>query len=172
VPADLAGSAESAAAVDVIRGALAAAGDDVEWEEPEAGRFVVTLPGEHKQRTTCALAVGSHALTVNAFVCRRPDENLDEVHRWLLERNVRTYGVSFAVDKLGDIYLVGRVPLHAVTAEEVDRLLGAVLEYADGSFDTILATGFPTAIRREHAWRVKNGEPTASLAAFTHLLDD
>ena len=43
---------------------------------------------------------------------------------------------------LGDIYLVGRLPLHAVTADEVDRLLGSVLEYADGSFNTILELGF------------------------------
>ena len=52
------------------------------------------------------------------------------------------YGVAFAVDQLGDVYLVGRLPLHAVTADEVDRLLGAVLEYADASFDTLLELGF------------------------------
>ena len=67
------------------------------------------------------------------------------------------YGVSFAIDPLGDIYLVGRLPLHAVTPDEVDRLLGAVLEYADSSFDTILSIGFPTAIRREYAWRCQAG---------------
>ena len=161
---------EEERATATLRAAVAAA--DVEWEEPAPGRLVVVLPGEHKQRTTCALSVGRHALTINAFVCRRPDENHAEVHRWLLERNVRMYGVSFALDRLGDVYLVGRLPLHAVTADEVDRLLGAVLEYADSSFDQILSLGFPTAIRREHAWRVRNGEPTGSLAAFTHLLDD
>jgi hypothetical protein len=170
VPADALLTDDERSAAATLRGALDAAG--VEWEEPAPGRFVAVLPGEHKQSTTCALVVGRHAVTVNAFVCRRPDENHADVHRWLLERNVRMYGVAFAVDQLGDIYLAGRLPLHAVTPEEVDRLLGAVLEYADSSFDTILATGFATAIRREHAWRVRNGEPTGSLDAFTHLFDD
>jgi hypothetical protein len=76
------------------------------------------------------------------------------------------YAVAFAVDHLGDIYLTGRLPLSAVTPDEVDRLLGSVLEYADGSFNTILEMGFETAIRREWAWRTSRGESTANLAAF------
>ena len=157
-------------AAEVLRGAFAAA--DLEWEETKPDHFVVTLPGEHKQKTACSFVVGAHALSVNAFVARHADENQEELYRWLLERNVRTYGVSFALDPLGDVYLVGRLPLHAVTPDEVDRLLGAVLEYADSSFDVILAMGFPSAIRREYAWRVKQGEPTGSLAAFEHLTRD
>ena len=82
--------------------------------------------------------MGDHALTVNAFVARNPDENHAAVYRWLLERNRRMFGVAFAVDHLGDIYLVGRLPLGVVTAAELDRLLGSVLQYADDSFNTIL----------------------------------
>ena len=48
---------------------------EVEWEETAPGRFVVVLPGDHKLRTTVSLVLGSHRLTVNAFVVRRPDEN-------------------------------------------------------------------------------------------------
>jgi hypothetical protein len=161
---------EAAAAAQVLRETLAAT--DLEWEETADARFVVSLPGEHKQKTACAFVVGQHALSVNAFVARHADENHEALFRWLLERNVRMYGVSFALDPLGDVYLVGRLPLHAVTADEVDRLLGAVLEYADASFDQILSIGFPSAIRREYAWRVKQGEPTGSLAAFEHLTKD
>ena len=143
----------------------------LEWEQAVPGTFVVTLPGEHKLRTTTSLTVGEHALTINAFVARHPDENTDAVHRWLLEQNRRMYAVSFAIDHLGDIYLVGRVPLAAVTPDEIDRLLGSVLEYADGSFNTILELGFASAIRREWQWRVSRGESTANLAAFAHLAD-
>ena len=64
---------------------------------------------------------------MHAFVCRNPDENHERVYRWLLERNLRMYGVAFAVDRLGDIYLDGRLPLAAVTPDELDRLLGSVL---------------------------------------------
>lgn len=141
----------------------------LEWESPSEGTYVVTLPGTRKLSTTVSLAVGRHSLSVNAFVVRCPDENHAAVHRWLLERNTRLYGVSYAVDKLGDIYLVGRLPLSAVTADEVDRLLGVVLENADGSFNTLLEMGFASAIRREYEWRTSRGESTRNLDAFTHL---
>jgi hypothetical protein len=158
---------EPASPIEVLRAVVIEHG--LEWEEPRPGHLVVVLPGERKQKTTCSLVVGEHALTVQAFVARHVDENAENVYRWLLERNLRTYAVSFSVDPLGDIYLTGRIPLVAVTPDEVDRILGSVLEYADGSFNTILELGFATAIRREWAWRTSRGEPTDNLAAFRHL---
>jgi hypothetical protein len=153
----------------IVAAGLDAAG--VEWVSPSAGTFVVTLPGTKKLSTTCSLSVGAHALTINAFVARRPDENHVAVYRWLLERNARMFGMAFAIDRLGDVYLVGRVPLGGLDADEIDRILGSVLEYADSSFNPILERGFASSIRREHAWRVKRGESTANLAAFAHLLE-
>ena len=155
-------------AADVIRSALD--GLEVEWEEPRPGNFVVTLPGERKLKTTCVLDVGAHAVTVHAFVARRPDENHEAVYRFLLERNLRLYGVAFAVDHLGDIHLAGSLAPHAATAEEVDRVLGSVLEAADGSFNQILKLGFASSIRREWEWRTSRGESTANLAAFEDVL--
>ncbi|MCK7624619.1 YbjN domain-containing protein [Streptomyces sp. RS10V-4] len=157
-------------AAAVIEATLADAG--LEWESPAEGSYVVKLPGTRKLSTTCALKVGRHSLSLNAFVVRRPDENHEAVHRWLLERNTRLYGVSYAIDQLGDIYLVGRLPLAAVTPEELDRLLGTVLENADGSFNTLLELGFASAIRKEYAWRVARGESTRNLAAFERLTRD
>ncbi|MEU4128294.1 YbjN domain-containing protein [Streptomyces wuyuanensis] len=142
---------------------------ELEWESPEPGSYVVTLPGTRKLATTCSLRVGRHTLSLNAFVIRHPDENEAGVHRWLLERNLKLYGVSYAVDRLGDVYLVGRLPLSAVGSEELDRLLGTVLEAADGAFNSLLELGFAGAIRKEYAWRVARGESTRNLEAFTHL---
>jgi hypothetical protein len=142
---------------------------ELEWESPAAGSYVVKLPGTRKLSTTVSLIVGKHSLSLNAFVIRHPDENHEGVHRWLLERNLKLYGVSYAVDSLGDVYLVGKLPLAAVTPVEVDRLLGSVLEAADGSFNTLLELGFASAIRKEYAWRVSRGESTRNLDAFTHL---
>lgn len=141
----------------------------LEFDSTSDYEFVVTLPGERKLKTNTSLSVGPHALTVNAFVARHPDENIDAVNRWLLERNRRLYVVSYALDHLGDIYLVGRLPLDAVTPDELDRVLGAVLDTADGDFNRILELGFVTAILREYEWRISRGEPTHNLAAFKHL---
>ena len=139
--------------------------------QPGEGQFFVTLPGTHKLATHCWLVVGPHALLVEAFVVRKPDENAEEFYRFLLRRNARTYAVSFSIDETGDVYLVGRLPRQAVTAEEVDRLLGAVLQYADESFDPLLEIGFASSIRREWEWRQKRGESTANLQAFARFAD-
>jgi hypothetical protein len=155
------------AVADTLRSSLVAA--ELEFEEPQPGTFVVVLPGERKLKTSCSLVVGAHSLSLNAFVARRPDENQEAVYRWLLERNTKMYAVAFALDHLGDIFLTGRVPLASITADEVDRLLGAVLDYSDSAFNTILELGFASSIRKEWAWRRLRGEPTYNLEAFRHL---
>jgi hypothetical protein len=141
----------------------------VDWERGGESSYVVTLPGTHKLKTLCNLVVGDHALRVEAFVMRQPDENREELWAWLLQRNARMYGVAFSIDAVGDVYLIGRVSLPAVTPEELDRLLGSVLTYADDSFDAMLEIGFGSAIRREWAWRVSRGESLENLRAFAHF---
>ncbi|MBK0375485.1 MULTISPECIES: YbjN domain-containing protein [Streptomyces] len=158
---------DETAAAQVIEATLNDAG--LAWESPGSGNYVVTLPGTRKLSTTCSLIVGKHSLSLNAFVVRHPDENDAAVHRWLLERNLRLFGVSYAIDSLGDVYLVGKLPLSVVTPEELDRLFGVVLEAADGAFNTLLELGFASSIRKEYAWRVARGESTRNLDAFSHL---
>ncbi|CAO0828103.1 Sensory transduction regulator OS=Streptomyces microflavus OX=1919 GN=Smic_43940 PE=4 SV=1 [Streptomyces microflavus] len=160
---------DGTAAAQVIEATLNEAG--LAWESPAPGNFVVTLPGTRKLSTTCSLIVGKHSLSLNAFVVRHPDENEAEVHRWLLERNLRLFGLSYAIDSLGDVYLAGKLPLSVVTPEELDRLLGTVLEAADESFNTLLELGFASSIRKEYAWRVSRGESTRNLDAFSHLIE-
>jgi Putative bacterial sensory transduction regulator len=145
---------------------------DLNWSETAYGLFTVSLPGTRKLITECALEVGQHAMQVRAFVARNPDENHVGVYRWLLERNLRLHGICFAVDALGDIYLTDRVPIELVTQTAVDRILGAIAETADDSFNVILELGFAESIRKEWAWRRSRGESTANLAAFTHLDPD
>jgi Putative bacterial sensory transduction regulator len=132
---------------------------------------VVTLPGTHKLKTVVNLIAGEHALRIEAFVMRQPDENREELWAWLLRRNARMYGVAFSIDTAGDVYLTGRVSLNGLDDDELDRLLGSVLTYADESFDTMLEIGFGSAIRREWDWRVKRGESLANLRAFAHFAE-
>ncbi len=133
------------------------------------GELVVRLPGEHRLHTTVSVLLGEHSLAVSAFVVRHPEENRAAVMRWLLRRNARLPGVAFALDREGDVYLVGRLPIGAVTERTIDALLGAVLETADGAFDELLRLGFASAIRREARWRQARGLGTANLAAFPDL---
>ncbi len=151
-------------AVDALRTVLDEAG--IEWEARTPTSLMVTLPGEKKLQTPCRFDVGTHALEVHAFVCRRPDENHEGVYRWMLERNMKMYALAFALDGVGDIYLDAKLPLESVRPAEIDRLLGAVLEYADGSFNTLLELGFASSIRKEWEWRISRGESTRNLEAF------
>ena len=143
---------------------------DLDFEKKDENTWLITLPGEKKLQTHCALIVGDHTLSVNAFVIRKPEENAEAVYQWCLSKNASMYGIAYAINELGDIYLVGRLPLSAVTDREIDRILGAVLQYSDSAFNPLLELGFANAIRREHAWRVSRGESLANLEAFAHLL--
>ena len=137
----------------------------------QAEHIVLELPGEKKLKTTVLLTAGKHGVRVEAFVCRRPDEADEAVYRFLLRRNRRLYGVAYTIDNTGDIYLVGRISADALVPDEIDRVLGQVLEAADGDFNTLLEIGFVTSIRREWAWRVSRGESLRNLLAFEHLID-
>ncbi len=52
---------------------------DLSFEQNNLNTFLITLPGEKKQQTHCALVIGDHSLSINAFVIRKPDENEDQV---------------------------------------------------------------------------------------------
>jgi hypothetical protein len=85
-------------------------------------------------------------------------------------KNAGMYGIAFATHELGDIFLVGRLPLFALTDRELYRLVGSVLQYSDSSFNPLLELCFANAIRREWAWRVSRGESLSNLDAFKHLV--
>ena len=159
-----AGREKAAAAIEA---ALADLG--LGYESPQPGSYLVRLEGQHKLATMTWLIAGTHSLHVEAFFCRQPDENHAQFYRFLLERNGRMYGVHFALDPAGDVYLVGRLPLSSVSTDEVDRILGCVLTYSDENFDPALAIGFASSIRKEWAWRVKRGESLANLRAFARF---
>lgn len=149
---------------------------DLNYSHHEGARgslpgLVVALPGERKLTTNTILTIGEHSVRVEAFVCRKPDENHEGVYRYLLGRNRRLYGVAYTLDNTGDIYLVGRMALASVTDEEIDRVLGQVLEAVDADFNTLLELGFRTSIQKEWEWRVARGESLKNLRAFEHIIE-
>jgi hypothetical protein len=151
--------------------------NDLEYTRHEGGHgglpgLIVALPGERRLKTNTILSIGEHSVRVEAFVCRKPDENHEGVYKFLLKRNRRLYGVAYTLDNVGDIYLVGRMALASVDAAELDRVLGQVLEAVDNDFNTLLELGFRTSIQKEWEWRVSRGESLKNLKAFEHLIED
>ncbi|MET3804448.1 hypothetical protein ABIB25_001443 [Nakamurella sp. UYEF19] len=155
-----------------IADALTELGVDFTAEPDDA--FLLTLPGERRHRTLLWLLVGSHELSIESFVCRAPDENREDVYRFLLQRNSRLRTVAYSLDGDGDIHLVGRIGLDTLgdhPAEELNTVLGVVLSTSDEDFNQILERGFTSAIRREWAWRTSRGHSLQNLQAFRHLID-
>ncbi len=152
----------------VLRAALTDAG--VPFAEPEPTAFLVTLPGERRQRTLVWLLIGDHDLLIESFICRRPDENHQAVYQYLLQRNAKLRTVAYCIDAIGDIHLVGRLALGSLAAAEIDTVLGVLLAAADADFNAILERGFPTSIRREWAWRSATGQSVQNLQAFRRLI--
>src|SRR5512140_968030 len=109
--------ANAGATREAAAAAIEAALADLElsWESPQPGSYLVRLEGQHKLATMTWLIAGTHSLHVEAFFCRQPDENHARFYRFLLERNGGMYGVHFALDPAGDVYLVGRLPLASVS---------------------------------------------------------
>src|SRR5512139_951122 len=153
----------------IIEGVLESA--ELEYEQPSEGSYFVRLPGQHKLETMAWLIIRDYALHIEAFFCRQPDENHADFYRFLLQKNGRMFGMAFALDQAGDVYITGRVPLESVTADVIDRLLGSVLTYSDENFDRALELGFKTSIQREWEWRQKRGESLANLQAFASFAD-
>jgi hypothetical protein len=145
----------------------------VAWEQgARDGEFVVTLPGEKKLKTVVSLVAGADTLSVSAFVIRNPDENHEEVYRYLLRRNLRLPGLAYAIDSSGDVYLTGRIPAAGVDPAYLDQLLGVVLHAADDPFNDLLVLGFLTSMKKEWDWRVSRGESLRNLEAFRNLLEN
>jgi len=143
---------------------------EIEWEAgARDGEFVVTLPGDKKLRTVVSLVAGND-LSVSAFVIRNPDENHEAFYRTLLRRNLRLPGLAYAVDGSGDVYVTGRVPAAGVDADQLDQILGVVLEAADAPFNELLALGFLSSMQKEWEWRVSRGESLRNLEAFRSIL--
>jgi hypothetical protein len=146
-------------------------GSGVPWERgAREGEYVVTLPGEKKLRTVASLVAGADALSVSAFVIRNPDENHEQFYRYLLRKNLRLPGLSYAVDASGDVYVTGRLPAAGIDEDYLDQLLGVLLDAADTPFNELLSIGFITSMRKEWDWRVSRGESLRNLEAFRGML--
>ena len=147
----------TAAALAAVEAWLAEA--DVEAARPSPTGFDLTLAGERKRALPVHLEVGERTLTIQALFLRAPDERAGELYAYLLARNLRSYVARFALHPDGDILLLAVLPLAAVDAAELDRVMGQLLATADEAFEHALRTGFGAYIAREQAWRQRAGLP-------------
>lgn len=133
---------------------------DVSFLRTGPRAWAVRLRGTVKQDLTVLLALGEQALRAEAFFMRCPQENHADVWSILLRQNFRA-PVCFAIDEQGDAYVVGRVPASSLSAEEIDRLLGAILTVVEDVFMPAVERGFASYLERDLAWRKRQADASS-----------
>jgi putative sensory transduction regulator len=129
---------------------------DIPFARAGESQWVTQLRGERKLTIPLVIALSGGRVRFESFFMRRPQENVDRFYDLLLRRNLRAYGVHFALDAIGDVYLVGARAAEGLDELELDRIIGAILIEADGLFDAAISIGFATYLEADLAWRARN----------------
>ena len=147
------------------------ADNDISFEVAGDNIAVATIAGIQRKNINVVLACGEHYFRAESFVARNPDENHEDVYRWVLEQNIKLVLATYGIDQFGDIYLSASIPLSSVSTELIDQLLGVIVTNSDAAFNTLIELGFRSSIEKEWAWRTSRGLPTDNLQAFAHLFE-
>ena len=111
-------------------------------EEPDIRRWYIRLNGEEKDTSTVWLTLGQRTLHYETYVMPAPEENHERFYEHLLRRNLRFNGAAFTIGAEDAVFLVGQLPVQAVTDDELDRILGSMYAYVEQFFRPALAIGF------------------------------
>jgi putative sensory transduction regulator len=118
----------------------------VEWV-PEDRRWLVRMRGEDKAVITVWLTLRERTLHYETYFMPAPEEDVERCWEYLLRLNNRLYAMRFAIGAEDAVYLVGQLPLKAVDAAELDRIIGAAYAYTEQYFRAALAIGFGSRFR-------------------------
>jgi len=105
-------------------------------------RWYVRLRGDEKDHITVWLMLGQRTLRYEAYVMPAPEENTAAVYEMALRRNEKLVGAHFAIGVEDALFLRGELPLGAVSADEVDRIVGSMYAYCEQAFPTMIRLGF------------------------------
>lgn len=119
-----------------------AAVEAVDHADGDPHRWYVRLRGDVKEHITVWLALGQRTLRYEAYVMPAPEENIAQVYEMALRRNAKLVGAHFAIGVEDALFLRGELPVAAVCAAEVDRVVGSIYAYAEQSFPALIRLGF------------------------------
>lgn len=114
----------------------------VDRQNDDETRWYVRLRGDEKEHITVWLRLGQRTLRYEAYVMPAPQENVAQVYELALRRNEKLVGAHFAIGVEDALFLRGEIPVSALCAEEVDRIVGSIYAYAEQSFPALIRLGF------------------------------
>ena len=115
---------------------------DVVWSGDFEGRRGVRMRQQVRDFTTVWFDVGQRTVAIEAYVLPSPPNRREEVFRQCLVRNAGVRRIHFALDRDGDVVLVGRVPLAELSEQELELALGEVYDLVERSFRALVAAAF------------------------------
>lgn len=113
------------------------------------GVWDVMVPSYWKESITVSLRLGDWNLQAEAFFMRAPEENRAEAYHLLLQRNSRSGPWRFCANEEGDVVLSAVLPKEAVTGEELDRLLGALVVLTDETYVPYMKLGYERGLEEQ-----------------------
>lgn len=131
---------------DLVRSVTEAWVADVEgsvvWTGDHEGRRGVRMRQTVRDMTTVWFDVGQRTVSVEAYVLPKPPQHAEEVFRQALVRNAGTRRVRFALDRHGDLVIVGKIPCEELSEYELELTLGEVYELVEVAFPALAAVAF------------------------------
>lgn len=113
--------------------------DDGPLGEP---RWYLRLIGEEKDFITIWLTLGQRTLRYETYVLPDPPEHRDQILDLLMRRNDSLIGAHFSIGGEDGIYLRGELTDTAVTADELDRVIGTLYTTVEENFRALVRLAF------------------------------
>lgn len=105
-------------------------------------RWIARVTGEAKATFSIWFHLQQRSLQVETYMMPAPEEHLAEVYEYLLRRNLKLRGLSFAIGAEDGIFLIGEIPVDRIGDAELDRLFGSVYMYVEQCFRPAMRLGF------------------------------
>jgi hypothetical protein len=115
--------------------------------DPALRRWYVRLRGEEKMVTTVWLTLRERTLHYETYFMPAPEENIAACYEYLLRANSGLFGMRFAIGAEDAVYLVGQMPLSAIDAAELDRIVGSAYAYSEQYFRPAMTIGYESKFR-------------------------
>ena len=109
-------------------------------------RWFVRMIGDEKDFITVWLTLGQRTVRYETYVMPAPEQNRAAVMEILLRRNDQLIGVHFSIGQEDAVYLRGEIPDTALSADELDRVLGTVYVAVEDNFRALLELAFASRL--------------------------
>ena len=110
--------------------------------------WLIRLHGEEKDVITVWLSLRQRTVHVETEVMPAPEENREELYRYMLVKNAELRLLHLAIGPEDGIYLMDEIPVGDLGVERLDEIIGATMTYVDEIFPTAMTMGYGSLYRR------------------------